>query len=90
MPHLSRVDLGLDANLFGNLDAVGLQNQPANKYENVLQIKSDQVSISYQNPMFTNWTGMLLNFLLNYAAASYNFIIIIIIIKLIIIIIIKL
>ena len=47
MPHLSRVDLGLDTNLFGNLDAVGLQNQPANKYENVLQIKSDQVSISY-------------------------------------------
>ena len=67
MPHLSRVDLGLDANLFGNLDAVGLQNQPANKYENVLQIKSDQVPISYSNLMFTNWTGMLLNFLLNYA-----------------------
>merc|ERR1711944_332330 len=30
--HLSRVDLGLNANLFGNLDAVGLQNQPWHKY----------------------------------------------------------
>ena len=29
--HLSRVDLGLNANLFGNLDAVGLQNQPVRK-----------------------------------------------------------
>ena len=28
MSHLSGVDLGLDTNLFGNLDAVWLKNQP--------------------------------------------------------------